>query len=76
MNKDKYTPNGTKEDIKLNILHEIDGFYISNEGNKTKPNFHVWKPNGTHVLIDSAYNEISLAVCRCNYLAQTKNKQL
>jgi len=72
INSKKYQPNGTKENIKLNILHEINGFYISNEGNKRNPNFHVWRPNGTHVKIDSAYSEISLAVARCNYIANNK----
>lgn len=73
----KYTPNGTKEDIKLGILHEVNGFYVSNEGTRIKPNYHVWIPNGTHVKIDSAYNDITLAVARCNYIANRgagKNK--
>jgi len=66
--KDKYAPNGTKEDISIGILHSIDGYYVSNEGTKAKPNFHVWIPKQTHAECDSAYAEISLAVCRCNYL--------
>lgn len=28
----KYQPNGTKEDIKMGILHSVGGYYISNEG--------------------------------------------
>ena len=75
MDKDKYQPNGTKEDIKLNILHSIEGYYVSNEGTKRNPNFHVWIPDLTHAIIDSAYHEISLAVARCNYLAKNKVKQ-
>ncbi len=66
---DKYKPSGTKEEASLNILHLINGYYVSNEGTKKHPNFHVWVPNGTHCKCDSAYNEISLAVARCNYLA-------
>lgn len=66
---DKYIPNGTKEDIKLNILHSTKkGYYISNEGTKINPNFHVWIPNGTCCIVDSAYKDISLAVARCNFL--------
>ena len=70
---DKYAPNGTKEDIEIGILHSIGGFYVSNEGTKTNPNFHVWMPKTTHAECDSAYNEISLAVARCNYIANSKH---
>lgn len=69
---DKYAPNGTPEDINLGILHSINGYYVSNEGTKQKPNFHVWIPQITHAVCDSAYNEISLAVARCNYLESVK----
>ena len=65
----KYEPNGTKEEIKLNILHLVKGFYVSNEGTKQKPNFHVWVPQTTHAVCDSAYGDLSLAVARCNYMA-------
>lgn len=64
----KYDPNGTREDIKLGILHSVNGYWVSNEGSKKEPNFHVWVPNGTHTVCDSAYDDITLAVCRCNYL--------
>ncbi len=74
MKEDKYKPNGTPEEVNLNILHSVDGYYISNEGTKTKPSYHVWTPNGTHCIVDSAYNEISIAVARCNYLAKNKIK--
>ena len=70
----KYQANGTKEDIKIGILHEVKQYYVSNEGTKSSPNFHVWIPNGTHVVCDSAYNDITLAVCRCNYLAKNNVK--
>lgn len=66
---DKYKPNGSAEDIKIGILHSVGGYYVSNEGTKVKPNYHVWIPGITHVACDSAYADISLAVCRCNYLA-------
>lgn len=67
---DKYSANGSKEDIRLGILHNVDGYYISNEGTKRSPNYHVWVPGITHSTCDSAYNDISLAVARCNYLAK------
>ena len=65
-------PNGSKESIKIGILHSINGYYVSNEGTKNKPSYHVWIPSITHAVCDSAYEEISLAVCRCNYLAKNK----
>lgn len=65
-------PNATEDDLKMGILHSVSGYYVSNEGTKAKPNFHVWVPGVTHSTCDSAYNEISLAVCRCNYLARAK----
>ncbi len=71
-NKNTYEPNGTNEELKLGILHNINGYWVSNEGSKQKPNYHVWIPSVTHSVCDSAYNEISLAVCRCNYLAKNK----
>ena len=67
----KYEPNGTKEDIECGIIHSLGGFYVSNEGTKSKPNFHVWRPNGTYAVCDSAYAEISLAVERCDYIYKT-----
>ena len=65
-------PNGTKEEVKLGILHLVDGYYVSNEGTRDNPNYHVWTPSVTHVVCDSAYSSISLAVYRCNYLAKNK----
>ena len=70
----KYDPNASSEEVKLGILHNVNGYYVSNEGTKEKPNFHVWIPSVTHSVCDSAYNEISLAVCRCDYLAKNKYK--
>jgi len=69
-----FTPNGTKEGIKLGILHSVDGYWVSNEGTKIKPSFHVWIPGTTHATCDSAYEDITLAVCRCNFLARNKSK--
>ena len=71
-NINTYEPNGTEEELKLGILHNINGYWVSNEGTKQKPNFHVWIPSVTHSVCDSAYAEIDLAVCRCNYLAKNK----
>lgn len=65
-----YEANGTTEDIKIGILHSVGGYWVSNEGTKAKPNYHVWVPDITHSTCDSAYNDLSLAVCRCNYLAK------
>lgn len=65
---DKYSPNGTKEDIAIGIIHCLEGYYVTNEGTKREPKYHVWIPDITHAICDSAYSEISLAVARCNYL--------
>ena len=70
----KYQPNGTKEDIKIGILHSVNGYYVSNEGTSKKPNYHVWVPSVTHAICDSAYADITLAVARCNYLHKEKIK--
>lgn len=56
------------------ILHEVNGFYVSNEGKAKLPNYHVWIPNTTHANCDSAYANLSLAVARCNYLAKHYKK--
>ena len=69
--KNTYEPNGTEE-VKLGILHNVNGYWVSNEGTKQQPNYHVWIPSVTHSVCDSAYAEIDLAVCRCNYLAKNK----
>jgi hypothetical protein len=52
----------------------VNGYYVSNEGTKNKPNYHVWVPSVTHADCDSAYDDITLAVCRCDYLAEHKVK--
>ena len=70
--KNTYEPNGTEEEVKLGILHNVNGYWVSNEGTKQQPNYHVWIPSVTHSVCDSAYSEIDLAVCRCNYLAKNK----
>ena len=64
------TANARKEEVELFILHNVNGYWVSNEGSKQKPNYHVWIPSVTHSVCDSAYAEIDLAVCRCNYLAK------
>lgn len=64
--------NATADDLKLGILHSVDNYYVSNEGTKKNPNYHVWVAGITHSTCDSAYADLSLAVCRCNYLAKNK----
>lgn len=70
----KYRPNANKEEVELGILHNINGYWVSNEGTKQKPNYHVWIPSVTHSVCDSAYADITLAVARCNYLAKHRVK--
>lgn len=67
------TTNTTKsEGEMLGILHHVNGFWVSNEGSKQNPSYHVWVPSVTHSTCDSAYQDLSLAICRCNYLATNK----
>jgi len=66
--------NGTEEEKYLNILHQKNGYYVSNEGTKKHPSYQVWTPEITHAEADSAYQSLELAVSRCNYLAKTNNK--
>ena len=70
-----YSPNGTPEDLKIGILHSVGGYWVSNEGSKSAPSFHVWIPGITHSKCDSAYGDLSLAVARCNYIAQPTASQ-
>lgn len=70
----KYEPSGTPEDIKIGILHSVDGYYVSNEGTKKEPIFHVWIPGITCATCDSAYSDITLAVARCNYMHREMGK--
>lgn len=67
-----YQPNATAEDLAIGILHSVDGYFVTNEGTKKSPNYHVWVPGITHSTCDSAYADITLAVARCNYLAKNK----
>lgn len=67
-----YLPNGTKEDNAIGIIHSVGNYWVSNEGTSKKPSYHVWVPNGTHCVCDSAYLDVTLAVARCNYLAKNK----
>ena len=41
MDAQTHEPNGTKEDKSMGILHNVNGYHVSNEGSKDKPNFHV-----------------------------------
>lgn len=56
------------------ILFKQDNYYVTNEGTKMKPNYHVWVPDITHSKFDSAYADLELAICRCKYLAKNKIK--
>jgi hypothetical protein len=64
--------NASKDDLSIGCLHSVDGYWVSNEGSKKQPNYHVWVPGITHSSCDSAYADLSLAVSRCNYLAKNK----
>ena len=72
----KYLNMQIKKEPKLGILHSVNGYWVSNEGTKQSPSYHVWIPSVTHSVCDSAYSELDLAVCRCNYLAENKIKAL
>ena len=72
MVNNSHKPNGTHEQMEVGILHSVNGYWVSNEGTKHKPKYHVWIPSITHSVCDSVYKEIELAVCRCNYLAENK----
>ncbi len=70
-NNMNHLPNATPENIQLNILHEVGNYWVSNEGTKKQPAYHVWQIGITHSTCDSAYTDISLAVARCKYLSQS-----
>jgi len=36
----------------------------------------VWIPSVTHSNCDSAYGDITLAICRCDYLAKHKDERV
>jgi hypothetical protein len=46
-------------------LFEQENYYVTNEGTKSEPSYHVWIPDITHSKCDSAYLELELAICRC-----------
>lgn len=56
------------------IIYNVDGYYVSNEGTNANPNYHVWIPCCTHAVCDSAYNELDLAIARCDYLSKNRLK--
>lgn len=72
--KNDYNPNGTEEYLKIGIIYNRNGYYVSNEGTNKSPNFHVWIPSVTHAICDSAYSDLSIAKCRCDYLFNNKIK--
>lgn len=57
-------------DLDAGIFHDVGKYWVTNEGTKTKPNFHVWENGLTHSIVDSAYHDLSLAIARANYLAK------
>lgn len=65
--------NATADDLAIGCLHSVGGYWVSNEGTKIHPNFHVWEPGITHSTCDSAYGDLSLAIARCNYLAKNRS---
>lgn len=68
--------NATAEDLSIGILHSVNGYYVSNEGSRKSPNYHVWIPEITHSICDSAYADLSCAVARCTYLAKNNVKMV
>lgn len=46
-------------------LFEQDNYYVTNEGTKNQPSYHVWVPDITHSKCDSAYLHLDLAISRC-----------
>lgn len=62
------------KNLEETILHEVNNYWVSNEGTKKAPNYHVWIPGITHSTCDSAYADLSCAVARCNYLAKNNVK--
>ena len=57
------------------ILYETNQgtCYISNEGSKKSPKYHVWVNGATCAMADSAYADLSLAIARADYIDQSKN---
>lgn len=50
------------------VLHRNKGYYVT----KCDGLYHVWIVGITHSSCDSAYTDLSLAVARCDYLADTE----
>lgn len=50
------------------MIYKINGFYVTNEGTKSSPLYHVWIPGITCATADSAYKDLSCAIARCKYL--------
>ena len=57
------------------ILHSVGNYWVSNEGTKKDPSYHVWENGITHATADSAYEHLDLAICRSEYLARTDVKE-
>jgi hypothetical protein len=52
------------------IIHENGKYWVHSGKGKEKGIFTVYKTGLTHSTSDSAYNDKSLAIYRCNYLAK------
>ena len=53
------------------ILHDVYGAYVV----KKRGAYVVYVPDGiTHCTTDSAYDELSLAIARCDWLGNNSNK--
>lgn len=65
------------------ILYEIDGVYITLESNgkylTERPfkgsYFCVWRPEGFVATLDSAYEDLSVAKARVQYIAQVQHSR-
>lgn len=51
------------------ILHERNGYWVKNDRRSGKQIFTVMRSGLTHSVSDSSYDDLSLAIARCDYLA-------
>lgn len=54
-----------------NIMHENGKFWVL----KNKQGFHVMISGVTHSVSDSSYEQLDLAIARCDYLANRAMKK-
>lgn len=66
-------PNTTPAKKATGVLHSAGkGYWVSNEGTKNKPLYHVWMPDVYHSVCDSAYTDLETAIRRCNFIAHNE----